>query len=303
MWGFGLRRVLHLVLGLLGAVLLAGAVAALPALGHPSPHSGIPAYLAGWAAHLEAFVHLDFGKSQVTALPASTELARRLPVTLELVGAGALVALVLGVPLGLVLGTGRRLRAGAPLIQIVAAAPVFCAGLLLLWLAQHVLGWQISRHPNIAEWTRMADGNAADTMTLLRATALPVLTVGAAGAAAVQLALRRAASVAMEAPYRRGLRLMGLGGFEVDRAYLVPQIVAGFLADLGEITLALFSAAAVAEWVFGWPGAAVLFVKSVALEDWAVVALTLLVFAAIKLAADFAGAVGARVLARGEVPA
>ena len=97
----------------------------------------------------------------------------------------------------------------------------------------------------------------------------------------------------MEAPWRRGLRLMGLGAVEIDLAYLAPRILAGLLAALGEITLALFSAAAVAEWVFDWPGAAVLFVKSVALPDWGVAALVLLAFAAIKLMADFIGAVSA----------
>ena len=288
MWGFGLRQAARLALGLFGAFLLAGAVAALPA----GAHEHLSAYLAGWAAHLHAIARLDFGRSQVSALPAAVELARRLPLTLELVGAGALVALVLGVPLGLLLGTGRRLRAAAPLVQIVAAAPVFCAGLGLLWLAEHVLGWHLGRH---------LDGQAPDAQSLLRMLALPALTVGAAGAAAVQLSLRRAASMAMEAPYRQGLRLMGLGQFEIDRAYLAPQIMAGLLANLGEITLALFSAAAVAEWVFGWPGAAVLFVKSIALEDWGMAALILLVFASIKLVADFVGAVTARALARGEV--
>ena len=291
MWGFGLRQFVRLALGLFGAFLLASAVAALPA----GTHLGPSAYLAGWLAHLQAIARLDFGRSQVTALPAAVELARRLPVTLELVGAGALVALVLGVPLGLLLGTGRRLRAAAPLVQIVAAAPVFCAGLGLLWLADHVLGWHAGR-----SLAGQALDQALDMQSLLRALALPALTVGAAGAAAVQLSLRRAASVAIEAPYRQGLRLMGLGSFEIDRAYIAPQIVAGFLANLGEITLALFSAAAVAEWVFGWPGAAVLFVKSIALQDWSVAALVLLVFASIKLAADFAGAVSARALARGE---
>jgi peptide/nickel transport system permease protein len=299
MWGFGLRQAGRLALGLLGAFLLAGAIAALPVAGQ----AGATAYFAGWWTHLESFAQLDFGTSQVTALPAAAELARRLPATLELVGAGALIALVLGVPLGLLLGTGQRMRAGAPLVQIVAAAPVFCAGLALLWLAAHVLGWPVGHHLGAAVSAQTAESGSAGLEGFLRSFALPALTVGAAGAAAVQLALRRAASVAMEAPYRRGLRLMGLGGFEIDRAYLVPEIGAGLLASLGEITLALFSATAVAEWVFGWPGAAVLFVKSIALEDWAVAALVLLVFAAIKLVADFAGAVSAHALARGEAAA
>jgi len=91
--------------------------------------------------------------------------------------------------------------------------------------------------------------------------------------------------------------MMGLTPFEVDRLYLVPQVLAGVLANLGEIALSLFSAAAVAEWVFGWPGAAVLFLKSVALHDWSVVALVLFAFAAITLFAEFLGSLGAHALA------
>lgn len=298
MWRFGLRQALRLALGLAGAFLLAAAVAALP--GHGA-HAGVSTYLAAWVAHIEAFARFDFGMSQVTALPAAAELARRLPVTLELVAGATPIAVVLGIPLGVLLGTGRRLRAAAPLIQIVAAVPVFCASLGLIWLNAHVLVW----HGALVRgtfWSLLVHGDPA-LWAALRTMALPVLTVGGAGAAAVQLALRRAAAGAMEAPYRRGLRLMGLSGFEVDRAYLAPQILAGFLASLGEIALALFSAAAVVEWVFDWPGAAVLFVKSIALYDWSVAALVLLVFAAIKLAADFAGALGAHTLAAMEATA
>jgi peptide/nickel transport system permease protein len=295
MWGFGLRRFARLILGLIGAVLLAGAVAALPPAGHAGV--GAPAYLMAWATHLGEILRLDFGVSQVSALPAADELARRLPITLELVGAGAVVALILGVPLGLILGTGQRLRAAAPLVQIVAAAPVFCAGLMLLWLADHVLGWHEGRRLGGALWSTTGH---ADLSQQLRAFVLPALTVGAAGAAAVQLALRRAAHAAMEAPYRRGLRLMGLGTMELNLAFLAPRVLAGLIADLGEISLALFSAAAVAEWVFDWPGAAVLFIKSVALDDWSMAALVLLVFAMITLSADFLGTVAARLLTPGE---
>jgi peptide/nickel transport system permease protein len=94
---------------------------------------------------------------------------------------------------------------------------------------------------------------------------------------------------------------MGLTTLEIERIYVLPQILAGLAASLGEITLALFAAAAVAEWVFASPGAAVLFVKSVALGDWTLAALILFAFAAITLFADFVGRVGAHALAnRGE---
>lgn len=296
MWRFGLRQAGRFVLGLAGAFLAAAAVAALPGEG---AHTSASAYLAAWAAHLETFARLDFGMSQVTALPALTELARRLPVTLGLVGSAIPVALIVGVPPGFLFGIGKRLRAAAPLIQIAMAAPVFCASLGLLWLNNRVFGGQGG--PVHGDFPILLFHGDPAAWAVLRTLALPVLTVGAAGAAAVQLALRRAMSVAIEAPYRRGLRLLGLGGVEVDRVYLAPQILAGFFLSLGEIALALFSAAAVAEWVFDRPGAAVLFVKSIALDDWSVAATVLLVFAAIKFTADFAGVLAARSLAGGEV--
>jgi peptide/nickel transport system permease protein len=294
MWSFGLRRAGRLALGLLGAILMAATVAAQAA---PDAKHGLLHFIGIVLSRLAHFARLDFGSSAISALPAAHELAQRLPATLELVAAGALVAAVIGVPLGMILSMGRISRAAAPLIQIVAAAPVFCAGLALLWLSVQVFHWDANLQdaPNL--WSAIAAANGAAIREALRALVLPALTVGAAGAAGVQLSLRRAVADARDAPYRRGLKMMGLGQFEVDRLYLVPEAIAGVLANLGEIALSLFSAAAVAEWVFGWPGAAVLFLKSVALHDWSVVALVLLSFAAIVLIAEFAGSLGARALA------
>lgn len=287
---FGLWQAGQMLLGLFGAVLLAAAVGAYG-------HDGAGSFLSVVMARLVAMGHGDFGVSVLAGTPAWSQLAARLPTTLSLAGTGALVAFIIGGPLGLVLGAGRWLRAAAPLIQIVAALPVFCASLLLVWLAAIVFHWP---HPPYTDASLLSALLHQDTKALsdiLWAYALPALTVGAAGAAAVQLALRRAAAEAMDASYRKGLRLLGLPALEIDRLYLAPQILAGLLAHLGEIVLALLSATAIVEWVFDWPGAAVLFVKAVALHDWPVAALVLLVFAAIKLVADFAGAVGARALA------
>jgi peptide/nickel transport system permease protein len=119
-----------------------------------------------------------------------------------------------------------------------------------------------------------------------------------AGAGAVQLALHRAASQAQGQPWRVTLRMMGLSAGEIERVYVAPQVFAGLFTDLGDVVLALLSAAAVVEWTFGWQGAAELFVKSIALGDWNVVALILFVFAAIKFAAEFAGALAAAALTR-----
>lgn len=297
MWDYTLNQLMRLAAGLAGALVLAAAVAALP-----PPEHGLQAstFASAWLAHLHDFARLRFGTSQLSEAPAAFEVSRRLPLTLSLIGPGAVVALLFGAPLGVILGSGRQWRAASPLVQIVAAAPVFCAGLALLWAAYHVFGWHEGRQAGAVLWTE-AGGKPLGYAAWAHALALPVLTVGAAGAAAVQLALRHAAAQMSEAPFRRQLRLLGLSGVDADATYLAAPVAAGLFASLGEIVLALFSAAAIAEWVFGWPGMAALFVKSVALADWNVAALVLLIIAAIKLGADFCGLIAARLIAPGEV--
>lgn len=289
---FWLKLAGRFAAGLVGATLLAACVSALSATGHHGE-----AYIHAVVMRLVGIGHLDFGLSAVSAVPARVELVRSLPPTLELVGLGAAIAFAIGVPVGILLSASRTLRAGAPLIQIVAAAPVFCAGLGLLWLSDRVLHW--TGAPRAASLVAaIGRGNFNDAETALRAIALPALTVGVAGAAAVQLAIRRAIGHALGEPYRRGLRAMGLGRFEVDRIYMMPQVAADLLRSLGEVVSSLLAAAAVAEWVFGWPGAVVLFLKSVALHDWSVAAIVLLAFAVLTLSADFVGRLCAQLLAR-----
>ncbi len=286
------RQALRFALGLIGAVLLA---AALSALSVDGADQGLAAYFSALAKRLLAMTELDFGLSRVSGWSAFGELAQSFPYTIDLVFLGAMVAFLIGVPLGLLLGTGPVRRAAAPLIQVVAAAPVFCAALALSWMSVRLF----NSHPVAPDGALFA----GDVAHVLNTVLLPVLTVGAAGAAAVQLALRRAASQAQQQPWRRSFRLMGLSAAEIDRTYVAPEVFAGLLANLGEVTLALFAAAAVAEWVFGWPGSAVLFVKSLAFGDWNTVALVLLAFAAIKLAADMVGTVACELLVGGELRA
>ncbi len=293
----GLRLAGRFAAGILGAILLAACVSALSA-----KPAGAPAFVHAALERLLAIGRFDFGLSTVSAEPARTEVVRSLPATIELVGFGSAIALLIGAPIGILLSAGKLLRAGAPLIQIVAAAPVFCAGLALLWLSERVLHWTGAPRA-VSLVAAIGHGNTTEIEVAVRAIALPALTVGIAGAASVQLALRRAIGQALSEPYRRGLRAMGLGRLEVDQLYLTPQVTAGLLLSLGEIASSLLAAAAVAEWVFGWPGAAVLFLRSVALQDWTVAALVLLIFAMLTLSAEFIGRFFAHLLTHTEATA
>ena len=289
---FTLRETARLVFGLVGAALLATGLASLDS--SAAWHS-VAGFLSSFAHHAKALGHLNFGVSATSGRPAIVDLADRLPPTLIVLAGGLAIALLIGGPLGILFGGGPGRRAAAPLIQFVAASPVFCAALLLNFLAVQFLHWPYDAQTDFfAAATFHLD--LADPLTALQPLLLPALTVGAAGAATVQLALRRgAASVASE-PYRLGLRRLGLSALEIDRAFVVPQVLAVLVSSFGELVLALVAASAVAEWVFNVPGAAVLFVKSVALGDWTMAGLVLLVLAAIALVADYCGRLSARAI-------
>jgi peptide/nickel transport system permease protein len=289
MWRVWLWRGVQFVLSLAGAMALASLLVTFSRHTH-----GFWPFLSVFADTLTNAFKGDFGNSILNGQSALRTVSLQIPATLQLMGAGALIAFVVGIPLGIFLNASRMLRAAAPLMQIVAAAPVFCAALALIWLSVHMLHWSAPWQTNAMAGSAAASGGAWQDM--LRGLALPALTVGAAGIACVQVALRRKAAVTLAAPYRVGLRMMGLSAFEIDLRYVLPELLGALMASLGEIALALFSASAVAEWVFNRQGAAVLFLKSSASQDWTVAALVLLIFAAIKILADFIGAAATRLL-------
>ena len=295
MWRDWLLRAAQLIGSIVGAVVLASLLATLS---HPA--HGLWPFLTALCERIFAAVRGDFGLSSVTGVPAMASAIDMMSFTFQLLAGGAVIALLIGIPLGILLSASRALRAAAPLIQIIAATPVFVAALALIWIAVRVLHWSGISQASALSWVDLvrSDGWSA----ALQAFALPALTVGAAGAASVQLSIRRAAAVAWSAPYRSGLRMMGLGALDIDLHYALPEVLAAVLRDLGEIALALISATAVAEWVFNRNGVAILFLKSAALGDWNVSAAALFLFVAITLIAGFAGNIASQFIVREDRP-
>ncbi|MBL6853558.1 MAG: ABC transporter permease subunit [Alphaproteobacteria bacterium] len=287
---FALREAGRLALGLLGALLMA---AALAALGNRHVTDGVLPFLKAWGAVLGGLFQLDLGHSAISGGGVWDELATHLPLTLELVGEGLVLALLVGIPVGFLFGAGPARRAAAPLAQALSAAPIFVGALVLAYITFHVLHWPVAVGTEVKTSLKLVP----HTMPELREALLPVLTIGLAGAAAAQLGLRRATVETMHEPWRVQLRRMGLTAWDVERAYVLPAVLAGLFKCLGEVVLALLSAAAVTEWVFGYAGAADLFVKSVALRDWHIAAAVLFVFAGLTMTAHFIGTCLARSIA------
>ena len=222
-------------------------------------------YLAGIAQG-------DFGISFRTGGPAADLVLARIPATLTLAGAALAVALLLGVPAGILAATWRGtvvdrvLMAGA---VFGYAMPNFFLGILLILLFTLWLGW-------------LPSGGFTGPASLI----MPALTLGLAAAGSYARFTRSALLEVMNAPWMRTARAKGLSRsrqvlVHALRATLVP------LATLLGFTLgAMIGGAVVTETVFAWPGIGRLLVVSVAERDLAVVQMIVLLAAATMAVAN-----------------
>src|SRR5690606_20316016 len=94
--------------------------------------------------YMSALAGGDMGVSLATKRPVALELGSRLAATLELLFAAMAIAVLLGVPLG-VLSTRLRGRWGEAVVRVATvigvSMPAFWLGLLLQLLFVHALGW------------------------------------------------------------------------------------------------------------------------------------------------------------------
>lgn len=89
-------------------------------------------------------VRLDLGTSIRTGESVATALGDRLVLTGQLVGLGFAVALLLGIPLGVLAGLRNRRvtdRAVQSLGVVALSTPAFAGGLVLIYVFSLMLGW------------------------------------------------------------------------------------------------------------------------------------------------------------------
>ncbi|RVT87431.1 ABC transporter permease [Rhodobacteraceae bacterium CCMM004] len=219
-----------------------------------------------YLSYMGALVQGDFGYSFRTNGPALDLVMERLGATLILTASALGVAILVGVPAGLLAAVHRnRLpdRAVMSLAVFGFAMPNFFFGILLILLFTLTLQW-------------LPSGGFAGPLHLI----MPALTLGLASAGAYARLTRSALLEVLAAPFMETVRAKGMPpGRRIFvhglRAILVPLVTL-----LGFSIGALIAGAIVTETVFSWPGIGLLLVISVAERDLAVVQLIVILSAA-----------------------
>jgi peptide/nickel transport system permease protein len=239
-----------------------------------------PLYLQ-YASWLGSVLRGDAGYSVRTGQPVSTAIANRLPVTIELAIAAAIVALALGIPLGL--ASALRSGSGVDLVArgfglIGLALPNFWLGTLAILLFARYLHWM----PNTGGYVDFL----ADPAANLRFLIFPALTLGVSMAAVVMRTTRSAMLDVLGADYIRTARAKGLQARDVIERHALKNGLIVVVTILGIQVGYLLGGAVVVEEVFSLPGLGRMLLNAINQRDYALVQGGVLVIASLFVAAN-----------------
>jgi peptide/nickel transport system permease protein len=231
----------------------------------------------------------DLGRSFVFNVPAIQLILDRLPATLELALGAMVIAIAVGIPLGLVAGlrphsiAGRAIMAGSIL---GFSLPTFWVGLVLIMLFSVHLGWL---PPNGRGETVALLGVQVSFLTWdgLRHLAMPALNLALFKLSLLIRLTRASTREAVLQDYVKFARAKGLGPGRVIGVHVLKNILIPIVTVIGLELGSVIAFAIITESIFAWPGTGKLLIDSINQLDRPVIVAYLLVIVTIFIAINF----------------
>jgi peptide/nickel transport system permease protein len=234
-------------------------------------------------------LHGDLGRSFVYNVPAIQLIFDRLPATLELAGAAMVMAILMGIPLGLIAGLkpespiGRAIMAGSIL---GFSLPTFWVGLVLIMVFSVQLGWL---PPNGRGETTLLFGVPVSFLTIdgLRHLAMPAINLAVFKLSLLVRLTRAGTREALLQDYVKFARAKGLTPRRVIGVHVLKNILIPIVTVIGLELGSVIAFAVVTESIFAWPGSGKLLIDSINQLDRPVVVAYLLVIVTIFIVINF----------------
>jgi peptide/nickel transport system permease protein len=233
--------------------------------------------------------HGDLGRSFVFNIPAIQLILDRLPATLELAFCAMVLAVTIGIPLGLVAGLrpnsfiGRAIMAGS---IFGFSLPTFWVGLVLIMVFSVQLGWL---PPNGRGETVMLLGIPVSFLTLdgLRHIAMPAVNLALFKLSLLVRLTRGSTREAVLQDYVKFARAKGLSQRRVVGVHVLKNILIPIVTVIGLELGSVIAFAIITESIFAWPGSGKLLIDSINQLDRPVIVAYLLVIVTIFIGINF----------------
>ncbi len=234
----------------------------------------------------------EFGISLRQGRKVSTLIAERFPATLELALAAAVIALVVGVPLG-VYAALRRGSFGSQLVMTLSllgvSLPTFLIGILLILFFSVTLKWL----PSFGRGDVVSFGNWSTGLLTAdgwKHLVLPAITLSVFQLALILRLVRAEMLEVLRTDYIKFARARGLQNRAVYFGHALKNTLVPVITITGLQLGSLIAFAIITETVFQWPGMGFLFIQAVQFADIPVMAaylcLIALIFVLVNLAVD-----------------
>ena len=218
-----------------------------------------------YAEYLGKVAHGNLGKSLRTGRPVGGEIGRRFPVTVELALMGLLVAVVIGVPIGILAALKRGRFAdyvATAFVLLGLSVPSFWLGVLLILLFSLRLGWLPP-----TGYESLEDGVFANLQHML----LPALSLGLILAAASTRIVRSSLLEVLGRHYIRTARAKGLVETTVVLHHALRNALIPVVTVIGLQFGTLLGGTVIIEQIFSLPGIGRYALEGINLRDYPVV--------------------------------
>lgn len=205
----------------------------------------------------KAVLEQDIGKSYVTKRPVVTEITDRFPTTLKLAAFSIVIAVVIGIPIGIISATKQYSlfdNASMVLALIGVSMPNFWQGLLLILFFSVYLGWLPSS--GFSSFKHMI---------------LPAVTIGTSTIAVITRMTRSSMLEVVRQDYIRTARAKGQVESKVINHHALKNALIPIITVIGIQFGYLLSGAVLTESIFAVPGVGRLMVQSIKERDFPVV--------------------------------
>ncbi len=283
MWKYMIKRLLALIPVLIGVSILVFMLMhitpgdpALLMLGERAPqeqledlrremglHQPLPVQYVNWASDV---IRGDLGRSLRSRRPVANEIWQRLPNTLSLGLAAAVVAISVGIPAGVISAAKPNSWLDNILTGITFTAvgmPVFWTGIMLILLFSVILGWLPSSG---MQWD-------------IRNFILPTIALASVTTATITRITRSSMLDVLQEDYVRTARAKGVAERVVIYKHALRNALIPVVTIMGLQFGRLLAGAVLTETVFAWPGMGRLIVDAIRANDFPLVQGSILIFA------------------------
>jgi peptide/nickel transport system permease protein len=238
-----------------------------------------------YLSFLGKLIRFDLGKSIISGIPITQEIATRWPATFELSVAAMLVAIVLGVPAGILAAVKKNgwidnLAMSSSLLGV--SMPVYWLGLLLVYLFAVNLRWlppsgRLGVGINFQPLTgfylldTLLRFNFPAFLDVLAHLILPAITLGTIPLAIIARITRSAMLEVLSQDYIRTARAKGLLERWVISKHALKNALLPVVTIIGLQFGTLLGGAILTETIFSWPGIGSWIYEGILARDYPVV--------------------------------